>query len=183
MRRRVLYRVGAASAVLMICVGAAMVTGGVAWSASATRVHPGAGHRHPTSRPTAVRPASTRPILRFDSASQTVQLIIPTPACAVAQPDCQWMLFMNEPREPNHAAVGLVTGRSGTLSLPYPDFCGYIQIDALVGPSPWTRVGGEVHPIFNCQSPPTTTSTSTSTSPAPGRGTGRSSTSTTPGRR
>src|SRR5664280_3029331 len=71
------------------------------------------------------------PILRFAPGSQQVRLVIPTPACPASHPGCEWELYVNEPNAPGQPAVGLVSGRSGVLTVAYPDYCGVIQADAI----------------------------------------------------
>ena len=71
---------------------------------------------------------------------------------------------MNLPKEPGMPVAGQVTGTSGVLALDYPNYCGYFQVDVLIGPSPWMIVSGVRHPDFACV-PPTTTTTTTTTTP------------------
>lgn len=100
--------------------------------------------------------ASSSPVIVFDDAAHQVQLIIPTPACPEAQPNCQWKFFLNEPKL--SVDVATVYGTSGTLTIPYPsNFCGVIQADAYVGP-PWVAKRGFQHTIEDCG--PTTSPTS-----------------------
>jgi len=139
MRRSALYRVSVAAAVLMIGTGAAMVTSGAAWSAASYRDHARPPSRAipagipavvPTTAPGGITVGApggatpppvvghsshrlnSRPILWFDAIAQIAYLKIPTPACPVGDPNCVWMLFMNEPRDPGHPIVGMVSGTS-----------------------------------------------------------------------
>jgi hypothetical protein len=119
----------------------------------------------------------TSAVITFDDAGQSVQLTIPTPACPVSQPQCEWKFFLNEPKL--HVDVATVYGTSGILTIDYPsNFCGVIQADAYVGP-PWVPKRGYQHTIEDCAAvtptptlppsagatsePPTTTMTTTTT--------------------
>jgi hypothetical protein len=103
------------------------------------------------------------PVLRFDDAAQQIQLKIPTPACPVGQSDCEWMLYVNQPGEPGQPVVAQVIGTSGVLTVAYPDFCGVLQADALIGPAPWVYKTGIRRRIDTCVSPTTTTTSSSTT--------------------
>jgi hypothetical protein len=121
-------------------------------------------------------------VITFDDAAQAVHLTIPTPACPVSEPQCEWKFFLNEPKL--HVDVATVYGTSGTLTIDYPsNFCGVIQADAYVGP-PWVPKRGYQHPIEDCaaattsstespsagaasEPPPTTTATASTPLPAP----------------
>lgn len=139
----------AAVAAVLMAVGVFMFTAGAA-SASPTKL--------------VTRPHS-HPVIRFSSASQSVSLTVPTPACAGGVSSCQWMLYVNEPAVPGRTVVGVVTGVSGTLTVAYPsNFCGVLQADALIGPAPWKLVSGHRAAIQTVQPcPPSTTTTSTTT--------------------
>jgi hypothetical protein len=96
-------------------------------------------------------------VITFDDGAQTVQLTIPTPACPVSEPQCEWRFFLNEPKL--HVDVATVYGTSGILSIDYPsNFCGVIQADAYVGP-PWVAKRGYQHTIEDCAAVTTTSST------------------------
>ena len=91
--------------------------------------------------------------------------------CPPTQPDCDWMLYVNEPDIPPQPVVGYQIAAAGSgvaiLEVKYPsDFCGVIQADALVGPSPWLREFGHQMMINTCDttttSPPTTSPPTTS---------------------
>jgi hypothetical protein len=113
--------------------------------------------------------SSSSATIKFDDVAQQVQLIIPTPACAASQPNCQWKFFLNEPKL--SVDVATIYGTSGTLTLAYPkNFCGVIQADAYVGP-PFEAKRGFQHTIADCGPtitpitvPPTTTTSTTTTS-------------------
>src|SRR5450759_1012871 len=136
-----MYRVVVVLAITLVAAGTALVTAGTAWSA----------------------PSHLQgPVLRF--ADDQAQLTIPSPACPVSDPGCVWKLFMNEPLVPGRPVVGSVRGTAGTLTLDYPEFCGEIQADALVGPSPWKFERGIRRYISNCTTSTSTTTPSTTTS-------------------
>jgi hypothetical protein len=153
----------------MVCLGAIMVTGGAAGSAAAHPSHVGTESRHPGGGLTRDAARIGKGILKFDNVVQQATLTLPPPPCTGSQPNCQWMLFMNEPRVDGKPVVGMVTGTSGVLTLKYPPFCGIIQVDALIGPSPWVFESGLTHVIAGCKPPPSTTATppTTTTSPVP----------------
>ncbi len=136
------HRITAALAIMMLTVGGSMVTAGVAEGAQS---------------------AGARPILIFNSAAQQAQLTIPTPPCPKSDKHCKWMLYMNLPTMPMQPRVGYVLGKSGTLTIDYPKFCGQIQADALVGPAPWIYKTGIRTQIHTCHETTTTTTTTTST--------------------
>ena len=162
------YRIARLVAGMIMCLGAVMVTGGVAASAAphasrALKVSPGHFGKGSVGSSKADSATASLPVPKFNDSTLTVSLTIPTLACSPMHPDCEWMLFMNEPREPGRPTVGMITGTSGTLTLPYPHYCGYVQADSLIGPAPWTYVSGVTHLTFGCIPPTTTTTTSTST--------------------
>jgi hypothetical protein len=91
--------------------------------------------------------ADRSPVLSFSS--DQVTLTPPTQGCPHRRPNCQWMLFVNDPT--TGKVVGTATGpgtttTSGstsavTVTLP-ACFDGLVQGDALIGPSPWRKVVG-----------------------------------------
>jgi hypothetical protein len=94
----------------------------------------------------------TSAVITFDDAARQVTLTIPTPPCPALQPDCQWKFFLNEPKL--HVDVGILYGKSGTLTIPYPpNFCGVIQADAYIGGPPWVPKRGWQHTIEDCTPP------------------------------
>jgi hypothetical protein len=147
MRKSGVNRVVAVVAAVFVATGAAMVTAGAAWSAPQ--------HHHPVLP----KIRSAHSVLRFDEAAGLVELTIPTPPCPVSNEDCEWMLLINEPKVAGEPTVGSVTGRSGVLALTFPNFCGVIQADSLIGPAPWTPTHGVRHRINTCTTPTTTTTT------------------------
>jgi len=111
-------------------------------------------------------------VITFDDAAQAVHLTIPTPACPVPEPQCEWKFFLNEPKL--HIDVATVYGTSGILTIDYPsNFCGVIQADAYVGP-PWVAKRGYQHPIEDCAA-----ATTSSTEPTSAGAAGESPTTTT----
>jgi hypothetical protein len=113
----------------------------------------------------AARPAAASQFatISFDDAARQAQLVIPTPPCPAAQPDCQWQFVLGQPDL--GTIVGEVTATSGTLTISYPpDFCGLLQADALRGP-PFRVLQGAKHtiPASNCSPPVSITTTSTTT--------------------
>jgi hypothetical protein len=68
------------------------------------------------------------------------------------------MLWVNEPYANPPVTVGYQIGSGGTLSIPYPSFCGVLQADKLVtlqadivsGDGHWIFLGGSRHHILNC---------------------------------
>jgi hypothetical protein len=152
MRVSGIYRLAAVVAITMVATGAAMVSAGTAWGVS--------GH-YPY------------PVLRANDATQNFELTIPR-HCPEANPDCVWMLFVDEPKVPGHPIVAMVKGTSGTLAVPYPAFCGVLQADALIGPAPWQQTIGIRKTLDDCTPPvstttttvPSTTTTTTTTVPS-----------------
>ena len=57
---------------------------------------------------------------------------------------------MNEPKLPGQPVVGSVTGSSGSLTIKYPQFCGVIQADVLLGPAAWRYKFGFRRQINTC---------------------------------
>jgi hypothetical protein len=139
-------RVVAVVATVLVATGAAMVTAGTAWSA-------------PRHHPVPPKIRSAHSVLRVDAAAGMVELTIPTPPCPPSNEHCEWMLIITEPKVPGNPVVGSVTGRLGVLALTFPNFCGVIQADSLVGPAPWTRTHGVRRQINTCVTPTTTTTT------------------------
>jgi hypothetical protein len=97
--------------------------------------------------------------LRFDRTTHRAELTIPDPC----QPQgktvigrCKWLLWSDEPNVAGHPVIGKVEGRSGTLSLSAPKFCGVVQYDALVSGSNnvWHFVVGRRYTIHTCPPPP-----------------------------
>jgi hypothetical protein len=85
--------------------------------------------------------AERSPVLSFSS--DRVTLTLPIQGCPHRRPDCEWMLFVNEPT--TGKLVGTATGSGSavgvTVALP-ACFDGVVQADALIGPSPWRKVVG-----------------------------------------
>jgi hypothetical protein len=157
MRMSGFYRGIAALAITLAVSGALMVTAGTAWSVTLA----------PRSRPL--------PLLSMNNDEQLARLVIPAPSpCG----DCLWMLFMDEPEVVGGPVVAEVTGRHGSLTIPYPKFCGVIQADALEGPLPWKIIEGHRMRIDTCDPPPPTSSTTTTTRPKKHHTTGSTTTST-----
>lgn len=104
------------------------------------------------------------PTIRFWNTYNVVTMDVPARAwCPKSEPFCEWQLFVDEPDIPSQTVVGTATGTSGILTVNYPkDFCGVIQADAIVGPSPWLFQYGRKHAIKTgtmCGGHPTTTTT------------------------
>jgi hypothetical protein len=113
--------------------------------------------------------AGRSPVLSFSS--DRVTLTLPSKGCPHRRPDCEWMLFVNEPT--TGKLVGTATGpgtTSGstsaeavTVALP-ACFSGVVQADALIGPSPWRKVVGRkatVQTSASCTLPFTATNDGT----------------------
>jgi len=134
-------------------------------------------------------------VIKFWPTYNEVTLEIPAPPCRNRPANCVWRMMENEPNIPAQTVVGIATGTSGILTLPYPtNFCGVIQADALVQSTPngpWSfQIGrrtvlnpptcARVTPTGN---EPTTTTTTTkphaAAPPAQLPFTGSASTSTT----
>ena len=147
---RWLHRAVAALALILVVSGSAMFCAGTAWATTAP---------------------PTNPVLLFDNAAGVAKLVIPTPSCSAAIPNCHWMLYMNLPLLPHQPRVGIVIGTHGVLVLPLPKFCGVIQADALVGPlsnpATWVYKVGIRERVHTCGYPTTTTTTTTTTRPDP----------------
>jgi uncharacterized membrane protein YgcG len=118
------------------------------------------------------------PVLRMHFDTDTVTLVIPTPACPTSDPGCVWMLYVNQPK--TGTVVGVATGTSGVLTVAFPNYCGLLQADALIGPAPWTFRHGIHRHIDNCTDPTTTTTTDSSTTTTTTGGNAGSTTTTTP---
>jgi hypothetical protein len=89
--------------------------------------------------------AGRSPVLSFSS--DRVTLTLPSKGCPLRRPDCEWMLFVNEPTTGKlvGTATGMTSGSASavavTVALP-ACFSGIVQADALIGPSPWRKVVG-----------------------------------------
>jgi hypothetical protein len=116
----------------------------------------------------AATPVAHFPVIRFWNAYERVTLDVPARAwCPKSKPKCVWELFVNEPDIPAQTVVGIATGTSGVLMVDYPaHFCGVLQADAIVGPSPWLLEYGHQKMIKTGAScdPNTTTTTGVPTS-------------------
>ncbi len=86
--------------------------------------------------------------ITFWNNDNVVTLDTPT-MCPATNPQCVWKLQVNEPDIPAQTIVGVATGASGAvLTVAYPtNFCGVIQADVFVGPSPWRLVVGHQQAI------------------------------------
>ena len=109
--------------------------------------------------------AGRSPVLTFSS--DRVTLTLPTQGCPYRRPDCQWMLFVNDPTTGRLVGTGLATdptsGSALTVALP-ACFDGVVQADALIGPSPWRKVVGRkatVQTSASCTLPFTAANTGT----------------------
>jgi len=142
------HRLTAVLAIAMMAFGGSMVAAGAAGAA-------GGGQT-----------SAARPYLIFNNDKQQAQLTIPTPPCPPKKnKHCKWKLYMNLPTMPQTPTVGYVIGKTGTLTIPYPKYCGQIQADALIGPSPWVYKIGIRTQIMTCHETTTTTTTTTTTRP------------------
>ncbi len=104
------------------------------------------------------------PTIRFWNSYNVVTMTVPERAwCPKTEPFCEWQLFVDEPDIPSQTVVGTATGTSGILTVNYPkNFCGVIQADAIVGPSPWLYQFGHRKMIKtgkSCNGPPPTSTT------------------------
>ena len=118
--------------------------------------------------------AERSPVLSFSS--DRVVLTLPTRGCPHRRPDCEWMLFVNEPT--TGKLVGMATGPGTTTGSASPvgvtvalpaSFCGVVQADALVGPSPWRKVVGRkatVQTAASCSLPFTAANAATGSADA-----------------
>ncbi len=89
------------------------------------------------SAPASASARGTFAVIKFWPTYNEVTLQIPAPPCRNRPADCVWKLIENEPDVPAQTLVGSATGTSGILTLSYPaNFCGVIQADALVEPTP-----------------------------------------------
>jgi hypothetical protein len=88
--------------------------------------------------PHAAGAAGPRAGVRLDQSTHVAHLTIPDP-CKVRGKNvtgtCKWLLWGDEPDIAGRPVIGYVEGRSGTLSLATPRFCGVVQYDALVSGS------------------------------------------------
>jgi hypothetical protein len=109
----------------------------------------------------AATPVAHFPVIRFWTAYHRVTLDVPARAwCPKSKPKCVWELFVNEPDIPAQTVVGIATGSSGVLMVDYPaHFCGVLQADAIVGPSPWLLEYGHQKMIKTGSCDPHTTTT------------------------
>ncbi len=124
---------------LIACLGvavAATTTSGVAWSLPI--------HTH-------------HPVLRFNTATQQIQLTLPNPACPPNTSTCEWALVVDEPDAPGQTVLAYLTGTTGTISTPFPKVCATIQADALLGPAPWMTRQGIRTTLNTCSPPPPST--------------------------
>jgi hypothetical protein len=128
----------------------------------------------------AATPVAHFPVIRFWNAYERVTLNVPARAwCPKSKPKCVWELFVNEPDIPAQTVVGIATGTSGVLMVDYPaHFCGVLQADAIVGPSPWLLEYGHQKMIKTGRCDPNTTTT-TGASTSTTRPHGSSTTTTT----
>ncbi len=101
------------------------------------------------------------PTIRFWNSYKVVTMDVPERAwCPKTEPYCEWQLFVDEPDIPSQTVVGTATGTSGVLTVHYPrDFCGVLQADAIVGPSPWLLQFGRRHMVKTGSCNTTTTTT------------------------
>lgn len=101
------------------------------------------------------------PTIRFWNSFKVVTMDVPERAwCPKSEPYCEWQLFVDEPDIPSQTVVGTATGTSGILTVHYPaDFCGVLQADAIVGPSPWLLQFGRRHTVKTGSCGTTTTTT------------------------
>lgn len=106
-------------------------------------------------------------IITFWNNYNVVTLDIPA-KCPMTNPNCQYMLWVNEPDVPAQTFVGSAVGTSGVLTVPYPsNFCGTLQADVFVGPTPWRLVYGHQQTIQSGTCCPTTTAAATSQATSP----------------
>ncbi len=146
-RRRSRWRIVTASTV--IALGVLMVTAGVAAASS---------------------PVGEDAVVTFWDNYNVVTLRVPA-ECPMQQPNCLWMLWVNEPDIPAQTVVGYATGTSGILTVAYPtNFCGVIQADVLAGPNPWRLLFGHRTSIQtgSCTCPTTQSASSAGTVSSPG---------------
>ncbi len=105
-------------------------------------------------------------VIRFWPSYHQVTLTLPSPACPTTNPSCEWLLEVNEPDVPAQTVLGTATGNSGILTVTYdPAFCGVIQADALIGPSPWYLKFGHQMTVGGPACAPPTTPTAPPTLP------------------
>jgi hypothetical protein len=89
--------------------------------------------------------------IKFYNKQRVVTMTVPLSCPNVRQPPCTWMLYVNEPENPAQTVVGTATSPPGSgkvLHVNYPrDFCGVIQADVVVGPSPWLFEQGRIREV------------------------------------
>jgi hypothetical protein len=116
------------------------------------------------------------PVISFSS--DNVTLTLPIQGCPPRRPDCEWMLFVNEPVTGKLVGTATVPGTATVKGSPVgvsvalpAGFCGVVQADALIGPSPWRKVAGRkvtVQTSASCSLPFTAvTAVTPVTAPAP----------------
>jgi hypothetical protein len=95
--------------------------------------------------------------IKFYNKQRVVTMLVPAQCPNVRQAPCVWMLYVNEPENPAQTVVGTQTAPPGggkVLQVNYPkNFCGVIQADVVVGPSPWLFESGRVREINTFPSP------------------------------
>jgi hypothetical protein len=93
--------------------------------------------------------------IKFYNKQRVVTMSVPTQCPPVRQAPCVWMLYVNEPENPAQTVVGTQSAApqtKGILQVAYPrNFCGVIQADVVVGPSPWLFETGRVRQIDTFQ--------------------------------
>jgi hypothetical protein len=124
--------------------------------------------------------------IKFWTKYRVVTMQVPLQCPAFRDPPCIWMLYVNEPEIPSEAVVGTATALAGStnvLQVAYPtQFCGVIQADVVVGPTPWMFETGRIRLINTTESgkghghpagcppgppPPPTSTTTQTTHPCP----------------
>jgi hypothetical protein len=103
--------------------------------------------------------ATLRAGVRLDQGTHVARLTIPDPCKPRGKNvpgKCKWLFWGDEPDVAGRPVIGYVEGRSGTLSLAIPRFCGVVQYDALVSGSNnvWHYVAGHRYTIDTCKPPP-----------------------------
>ena len=131
--------------------------------------------------------------IKFYTHSRVVTMLVPAQCPNVRAAPCVWMLYVNEPETPAQTVVGTQSaapGAKAVLQVKYPsDFCGVIQADVVVGPSPWLFETGRVRQVNTyqptgkghnttmayCPTTPTTPGGGTTPPKPPGQGNGQGS--------